>query len=100
MAKLVLNAEHGLGADEAERRLKEKLRNILARYGDRLSDLREEWSGHTLSFGFKVVGMKVVGTLVVADTEVRLAARVPFAIAIVRGRIEQRLRAELGDLLV
>lgn len=99
MPRLVMTVAHELGKAEAERRLKEKLNAVRTRYGGQVSDLREAWSEHTLSFGFKVIGMKVAGTLVVEDTEVRVAGRAPFAIAILKRLIERRIREELGGLL-
>jgi hypothetical protein len=94
-----MTAAHALGAEEAERRLRAKLETARNRYGTRASDLHEEWKDGTLSFAFKVMGVGVKGTMVVEDRAVRLSAQVPFAIAIFKGAIERRIRAELGDLL-
>ena len=45
------------------------------------------------------MGASVAGTMVVQDSEVRLAADVPFHVAIFKRLIERRIRAELGNLL-
>jgi len=68
-------------------------------YGDQVSELSEEWDGNTLSFGFKAMGMKVSGTLGVEPSQVRLAADLPLAAMMFKGKIEQRVREELDGLL-
>ena len=90
---------HRLGTDEAERRLKAKLNLVRASYGRQLDNLHEEWKDHILTFAFKVLGIKVAGTVTVEDSEERLAVDVPFAVAILRSAIEKRIRAELDPVL-
>ncbi len=99
MARLSMKTAHHLGKDEAQRRLKDKLGVALAAYGRKATDLHEEWSDGTLSFEFKTMGASVVGTMVVQDSEVRLAADVPLRLALFKKLIERRIRAELGNLL-
>jgi hypothetical protein len=94
-----MTTSHALGKDEACRRLKEKLATVRDTYGHQASDLREEWTDTTLSFGFTARGMSVDGTMAVDDTEVQLSADVPFALVLFKRRIENRIRAELGTLL-
>lgn len=94
-----MTTAHDLGKEEAQRRLKERLRVARNDYGRKATNLREEWSDGTLSFGFKTMGANVTGTMVVQDREVRLAADVPFHVALFKKLIERRIRAELGNLL-
>jgi hypothetical protein len=94
-----MTAAHALGTEEAKRRLRAKLEAARSRYGVRASDLHEAWKDGTLSFAFTVMGVSVKGTMVVEDRAVRLSAQLPFAVAIFKGAIERRIRAELGDLL-
>ncbi len=99
MSRLAMTAAHRLGKEEAARRLKGKLSVMLERYGHHASDLHETWQDGTLSFDFTTTGMKVKGTMAVEDSQVRLAAEVPFALVLFKHRIEKRIRAELGGLL-
>ena len=94
-----MKTAHRLGKEEAQRRLKERLRLARVAHGGRAIDLHEEWSDGTLSFDFETMGTRVTGTMSVRDGEVRLAADVPFHIAIFKRLIEKRIRAELGNLL-
>jgi hypothetical protein len=99
MAHLTMTAPHRLEKDEVLRRVKDKLGSLVAGYARRLSDLHERWNEGTLSFGFRAVGMRVSGTVTVNDSEVLLAADVPFAVMLFKNRIDKRVRAELGALL-
>jgi len=99
MPSLTLQAEHKLGRDEAVRRLKEKFSIARDTYGGQLGNLDEQWTDGTLSFGFKVVGMKISGTVAVEESAVKLDANLPIAAMMFKGAIEQRARAELAELL-
>jgi hypothetical protein len=99
MPRLTLTVPHSVGSDEAKRRLKDKLAAALSEHGDRLSDFREEWRDHALSFGFRALGMAVTGTVAVEPEQVRVDADLPFAAMLFKGAIEQRLRQEVSTLL-
>jgi len=99
MPRLTMETSHTLGQEEATRRLKEKFDIARRDHGDQVSDLHEEWTDHTLAFGFKSMGMKVEGTVKVGDDCVRLDTKLPMAAAMFKGMIETRVRGELGDLL-
>jgi hypothetical protein len=90
---------HALGQEEALRRLKEKFSVVRDTYRAQVSELVEQWCDNTLSFAFKVVGMKVAGTVTVGASQVQLAAELPLAAMIFKGAIEHRVRSELGNLL-
>lgn len=98
MARLTMTSEHKLGREEALRRLKEKLGGI-PEYRGQIGDPCEEWDGDTLSFRFKVVGVKVSGKVTVSDAAVRVAAELPFAAIVFKKQIDRRVRAELDALL-
>ncbi|MEE8452813.1 MAG: polyhydroxyalkanoic acid system family protein [Thermoguttaceae bacterium] len=99
MPRLTMETSHTLGQEEATRRLKEKFDVARRDHGAQVSDLHEEWTDHTLSFGFKSMGMKIEGTVEVRGDCVRLDTKLPMAAAIFKGMIETRVRGELGDLL-
>jgi hypothetical protein len=99
MSQLTLEVPHLLGRDEATRRLKDKMAAVYAEYRDKLNDFREEWRDHTLSFGFKALGMGVSGTVSVEPEKISLAANLPMAAMLFRDAIEDRIRQEVGNLL-
>jgi hypothetical protein len=99
MPRLTLEVPHALGQDEALRRLKAKFDAARAEHQGRVSNLREEWHDHTLSFAFQAMGMGISGTVAVEPSQVKLNAELPFAAAFFKSAIEQRLRQEVDLIL-
>ena len=99
MALLSMDVPHQLGLDEALRRLREKLDSVRDQFGEQVSEFREEWRENELAFGFSAVGMKIAGTVAVEASNVKVAAQLPFAAAMFKGLIEQRIRDELDAVL-
>jgi hypothetical protein len=99
MPQLQMEVPHTLGQEEATKRLKDKFGLAKQMYQQHVSDLREEWTDHTLAFGFRAVGMAVPGTLAVEPSAVRIVAELPWAAMLAKGMIEQRIRQELGQIL-
>ena len=99
MPQLSLDIPHLLGQDEAVHRLKEKFAAAHAEYRDRVSDFKEQWRDHTFSYGFKVLGMAVSGTIAVEEKMVRLATELPMAAMFFKAAIEARIHQEVGALL-
>jgi hypothetical protein len=90
-----MQISHALGREEATRRIKEQL----AKAGDLVNDLDQQWQDHTLTFRFKAMGFGVSGTLVVEEAAVKIDVELPLAAAMIKGMIEQRLRQEVAGLL-
>jgi hypothetical protein len=90
-----MQISHSLGREEATRRIKEQL----AKVGELVSDMDQQWQDHTLTFRFKAMGFGVEGTLVVEDAVVKIDVKLPLAAAMIKGMIEQRLRQEVAGLL-
>jgi hypothetical protein len=99
MPRITMETLHKLGREEAARRLKDKFSAVRALYGAQVNNLRETWTDHTLSFGFKTMGMGVSGTVHVGESNVKLDCDLPLAAFLFKGTIEQRIHEELGDIL-
>jgi hypothetical protein len=99
MPQITMETPHTLGREEAARRLKEKFGSVRAKFGSQVNNLREEWTDHTFSFGFKAMGMGVTGTVHVDDASVKLNADLPLAAMLFKRSIEQQIRQELSGLL-
>ena len=99
MALLTMDISHQLGLEEASRRLREKLDSMREQFSGQVSDFREEWRENELAFDFSAVGMKIAGTVAVEASAVKVAAELPFAAAMFKGIIEQRIRTELDAVL-
>lgn len=99
MPRLTMQAPHALGREEALRRMKEKFDALRDAHGSEVSELREQWNENTFRFGFRTFGMEVTGTVAVEDAAVEVAADLPLAAMLFKGRIEDQIRAELDQLL-
>jgi hypothetical protein len=99
MPRLTIETPHALAGEEALRRLKDKVSSLKETYRDQFSDLREEWNGNALCFGFKAAGMKFAGTATVEASQVKLSTDLPLMLMMFKGTIEARVGEELGSLL-
>jgi len=95
MPRLSMQIPHTLGREEATRRIKE----LIPKAREHVSDLDEHWQDHTLAFQFKAMGFKVGGTLAIEETTANVDVDLPLAAVMVKGTIEQRVRQELGTVL-
>jgi hypothetical protein len=100
MPRLTMETSHGLGREEAIRRLKEKFGAVRASYGSQVNDLQEQWDDHRFSFGFKTLGMDIAGTVQVEDASVKLSLDLPLVAMLFKGTIQEHIRREIGELLV
>lgn len=100
MPQLSLEVAHELGQEEAARRLKDRIALASDAYGSQVSELSQQWNGHTFTFGFHAMGMKIAGTVAVEHEKVKVAASIPLAAMLFKKTIEDRVRLEVGSLLV
>jgi hypothetical protein len=99
MPKLSMETPHELGQEEATQRLKHGFSFVKGNFQSHLSDVTEEWNDHALKFGFKAMGMKIAGDVVVEESRVKVDASLPMAAIMFKGTIEDRVRKELERLL-
>jgi hypothetical protein len=91
-----MQVPHTLGRDEATRRIKEQLPKARSL----TTDFDEQWQDHTLTFRFTAMGFQVGGVLAVEETVANVEVDLPLAAMFVKGTIEQRVRQELGTVLI
>ena len=94
-----VSVPHALGQPAALGRVQQFLDNVERDYAAHVSDVRGEWTGHRLQFGFVATGMPISGTLVVEESHVHVNGPLPLAAVLFRGRIEQTIREQLQQLL-
>jgi hypothetical protein len=99
MPALDMAVPHKLSRQEAMTRIRGLLQKLKDEQGDRINDLREDWSDSGGKFSFSAMGFQVSGTLDVTPADVRLSANLPFAASFFKGRIEEAIRARASELL-
>jgi hypothetical protein len=97
--KSTINVPHQLGKDMALTRIKDILVQAKAQYGDKISDLQEDWTDEGGSFSFKAMGFKISGSMTVTDSNVEILGDYPFAALPFKGTIESTLRERAERLL-
>jgi hypothetical protein len=99
MPTLKVSVPHSLPADEAVRRIRNLVGGIKTKFADKVSDVKEEWSGNNATFSFKAMGFDVSGKVEVGDREVRVQSNLPFAALPFKGRIESTIKEKAKELL-
>jgi len=99
MPKMTIVVPHELTQDEAMGRIKGLLGEVKTDYGDKVTDLRESWSGNRGEFAFKAMGFSVSGTLDVKPGEVALNGSLPLAATPFKSKIESTIRTRATQLL-
>ncbi len=99
MPKSTVTVDHQLGKDEALDRIKGLLVQAKAQYGDRITDLQENWGDDGGTFSFRAMGFKISGSLAVAPANVVIVGDYPFAAMPFKGTIEATLRERAERLL-
>lgn len=99
MPKMSIEVPHDLSREEAQSRVQGMLDDLKQQYGDKISDVREEWNGDTGTFAFTAMGMSVDGTLQVTDRDVQMKGDLPWAAKPFQGTIEATIRERTERLL-
>ncbi|MFY9457339.1 MAG: polyhydroxyalkanoic acid system family protein [Candidatus Spechtbacterales bacterium] len=99
MPKLNMTVTHKLSQDEALARIKSLLGEVKTEFGDKVSNLKEDWSGNRGTFSFSAMGFRVSGTLTVHESKVDLAGNLPFAAIPIKGKVEATIRERAEKLL-
>lgn len=90
---------HGLGRQEARRRLEGFLASARERLSGRVSEMSGTWTGDELDFSMTTYGLKLSGKLSVLDDCIRIDGQLPFAAVAFRGQIEQSFATEIERVL-
>jgi hypothetical protein len=99
MPKMNVTVPHEIGREEAVARLKNLLGDMKAQYGDKISDLREDWTSDGGTFSFKAMGFKIAGALKVSENEMRVDGDFPWAAKPFQGQVETVIRERAERLL-
>ena len=99
MPKMSMQIPHALGRDDALGRVKGMLGDLKEQYGDKITDLSEEWNGDTGRFSFNAMGFNLAGHLQVTDQEVKVDGNLPWAAKPFQGTIEATIQERTERLL-
>lgn len=99
MPSVKVSVPHGLSAQEALDRLQSYILKAKEMYGDKVSNLREDWQENVLEFGFSAMGMSTSGKVVFEEQFVHVESKVPLMALPFRGQIEEQIRSQISRAL-
>jgi hypothetical protein len=99
MPNLKLSVPHQLGQDEARTRLAKLIADSREKFGGKVSDLKESWTGNTDNFSMSVMGFAIDGRLDVQPSEVSIDINFPWAALPFKGRLESEIIKHARELL-
>lgn len=100
MPKITVSVPHQLTQAEALDRIKKLIARTTVQYGDKVTDLREDWDGGVGTFSGSGAGFSVAGSIAVSASDVAVELKVPMAAMLMKGKIEGLLRAQLSRVLL
>ncbi len=90
---------HNTTKTEAINRIKKTLDESRSKINENATDVKEEWQGDVLHFGFTAQGQHIEGTLTTTDTDFEIYAKLPLALRLFEGTIQRMIEAEARKLI-
>ncbi len=85
---------HNTDKETARRKVEDRLQQLLAIYGNYLSDVDQRWEGNRLVFSAKAKGFKANGTLEITEIEVIVDGKLPLIAKPFEPRIKSTIERE------
>jgi len=99
MASLKMNIPHHLPQEEALARIRTMLGKLQEEQKDKISNVKEDWNGGTGNFKFTAQGFDLSGIIKVLPGSVDIDAKVPFAVSLFKGKIQDLIGKKTKELL-
>lgn len=99
MPTLKISVPHSLSRQEALGRIKDLLSQVKAKFGDRVANLRENWTEDLGEFGCTIMGFDVSGAVRVEAGHVHIEGKYPFAAIPFKTKIENTILERAKSLL-
>jgi hypothetical protein len=97
---LRINIPHTFKSKEdAIKRTKDLVQQIKVDYGEKISNLEENWNGNTATFSFTIRGYTIAGTAVVTQSGIDLEGDLPWALSFFKGKIEKTVKERAQEFL-
>lgn len=99
MSSMDIKIPHQLPKEEALKRIQGLLSETRKEHGSKINNLQENWNGDTGSFSFSAMGFDVSGELQVNDNNVEFKGKIPIALSLFKGKIEEIIRDKAEGML-
>jgi hypothetical protein len=96
---IVITVPHNLGAEEAKRRIVERLERLRRDYVDRLGYSEMNWSGDTADLRVVAFGQTVTGKICVMSDSLCVEVQLPWILAALTNKIQGVLKSNAEESL-
>ncbi len=96
---IVITVPHRLGAEEAKRRIADRLELLRRDYIDRLAYSEANWSGDTANLRVVAFGQTATAQLYVMNDALRVEVQLPWILSALTGRIQGVLKTNAEESL-
>jgi hypothetical protein len=96
---VTITIPHQLGAAEARRRIEEGFGQLIGQAGGMIKDVKQAWTGDSLTFSAQAMGQPISGVLLVMDQAVRMDIVLPGLLGVIAGKITGQVQKQ-GQLLL
>lgn len=95
-----IDYSHHLTCEEAYRRIDRLLSDLQRKYIDKIKNPQISWNlEHTrMDYNVEILGFNAEGLVILDDRQVSIDGKVPFAVRIFSGKIEEIVRKHLDDM--
>ena len=97
----VIDIPHGLGREEAKRRLKSRIGELAGHIPGGAADVRTEWpSEDRMTLSVEALGQSVNSVLDIDEKVIRLPLQLPAMLGFMSGAIEKAIRKRGAEVLL
>lgn len=94
-----VKVNHSKGQEVAFAKAQNMMKQLQAEYGDKVQNLKEEWSGNSGKYSCTFNGLKLEGTIVVNDKDVVVKGSLPFFALPFKSVVEDAIRTNVEKAL-
>ena len=96
---IVITVPHNLGAEEAKRRIAERIELLRRDYIDKLAYSEANWNGDMADLRVVAFGQTVTGKICVMSDSLRIEVQLPWILAALTGKIQGVLKSNAEESL-
>jgi putative polyhydroxyalkanoate system protein len=96
---IVITIPHRLGADEAKKRIAERIELLRQEYINKIGSSEATWNGNTVDLRVMFLGQTVTGKIYVMNDSLRIEVELPWMLAALAGKIQGVLQSNAEQSL-
>jgi Putative polyhydroxyalkanoic acid system protein (PHA_gran_rgn) len=96
---IVITLPHSLGAEEAKRRIAERIELLRRDYIDKLAYSEVSWNGDTADLRVVALGQTVTAKIFVMSDSLRIEVQLPWILAALTNKIQGALKSNAEESL-